>query len=299
MSRLPDLEGLAIFAKVAELHGIRAAAADLSLSTPTVSKAITRLENRLGCRLFNRTSRRLVLTEAGQQLSQRAARLVADAEAAEALLQAQSAMPRGQVRLGAPMSFGIGRVAPLLPAFLAQYPQIAIDLHLSDARVDLIADGFDILLRIGTLTDSSLVVRRLASVARLTVAAPAYLDRFGRPSHPSELSDHACFGYAYLPSETLWRFQNAAGEVAAVRPSGRLRVNNGEAAMPALVAGLGIGALPAFIVGEAVADGRLEAILPGWITPETALHLLMAPGEPRPARIRVLADYLARRLSQP
>jgi DNA-binding transcriptional LysR family regulator len=206
---------------IAELRAVSAAAADLGLSPPTISKALARLEHRLGCRLFNRTSRRLVLTEAGEQLAQRAARLLADGEAAESALLEHSATPRGQVRLGAPMSFGIRQVAPILPAFLARYPQVSVDLHLSDARVDLIADGFDMLLRIGVLDDSSLMVRRLASVPVLTVAAPCYLHRRGRPAHPADLESHACFGYAHMPSQPLWRFRTRRGRMSLSGPQVR------------------------------------------------------------------------------
>ena len=234
MSRLPDMEAMAIFARIVETRGITAAAADLGLSVPTVSKALTRLEHRLGARLFNRTSRRLVLTEAGHHLAERATRLLADAEAAEAALRDDAVEPQGTVRLGAPMSYGVGQVAPLLPAFLARYPRISVDLDLSDAPVDLIAAGFDALLRIGTLANSSLMARRLAAVPRVVVAAPSYLRRRGRPLHPADLLDHDCFGYAYQ-GQASWRFRNAAGEEVAVTPSGPLTVNNGEAMLPALL----------------------------------------------------------------
>jgi DNA-binding transcriptional LysR family regulator len=297
MSRLPDFEAIAIFAKVVETRAITAAAADLGFSPPTVSKALARLEQRIGARLFNRTSRRLVLTEAGQQLAHRAARLVADAESAETDLLTHSVTPQGLVRLGAPMSFGVSHVAPILPEFLSQYPLISVDLHLSDARVDLIADGFDAVLRIGALRDSSLIARRLASISRLIVAAPAYLARHGRPAHPAELAHHSCFGYAYLQEQNVWRFCNAQGEEVIVRPSGPLHVNNGEALMPAVMAGLGIAALPSFVAGAAVADGRMESILGEWSTPETALHLLTAPGSPQPTRVKVLVEFLTRKLS--
>jgi DNA-binding transcriptional LysR family regulator len=296
MSKLPDMEAMAIFAKVVEIRGITAAAADLGLTAPTISKALSRLEKRLGARLFNRTSRRLVLTDAGRDLADRAARLLADAEAAESAMVAQSASPRGTVRLAAPMSFGVREVAPILPDFLAQYPDVSVDLHLSDALVDVIGDGFDLALRIGELPDSSLLARRLAPVPGMIVAAPAYLDRRGRPAHPGELAHHDCFGYAYLRTRDAWHFSNATGDKVSVRPTGRLRVNNGDALLPAVMAGLGIAALPAFLVRDAVDDGRLEQILPDWRGSRSSLYLVTPPAGPRPVRVQVLADFLAGRL---
>jgi DNA-binding transcriptional LysR family regulator len=298
MSKLPDMEAMAIFAKVVETRGITAAAADLGLSAPTISKALTRLEKRLGSRLFNRTSRRLVLTDAGRDLADRATRLLADAEAAESALVAQSATPRGTVRLAAPMSFGVREVAPILPAFLAIYPDVAIDLHLSDALVDVIGDGFDVALRIGELPDSSLLARRLAPMPGMIVAASTYLDRRGWPTHPAQLTDHDCFAYAYLRTRDTWHFSNEAGEQITVRPSGPLRVNNGDAMLPAAIAGLGIAALPAFLAGAAVADGRLQQILPDWRASQASLYLMTPPAGPRPVRVQVLVDFLARRLSR-
>jgi DNA-binding transcriptional LysR family regulator len=231
-------------------------------------------------------------------LSERAARLLADGEAAENEALAQSTVPRGLVRLAVPMTFGVKNVAPLLPEFLETYPEVSIDLHLSDATVDLIGEGFDAGLRIARLPDSSLIARRLCGMPRYTVAAPSYLKRHGRPTHPMQLADHRCFGYAYLSTPNIWHYTNAAGEQANVRPGGPLRVNNGEAVMPVLLAGLGIADLPDFIVGEAIASGEVEVILKGWKQPEGAVHLVTPPGGPRPARVEVLAEFLLKKFAK-
>jgi DNA-binding transcriptional LysR family regulator len=297
MSKLPDFDGLAIFAKVVEMRSFAGAASELALSKATVSKAVTRLEERLGARLFNRTSRQLALTDAGQRLTERAARLLADGEAAENEALAQSVVPRGLVKLAVPMTYGVKVIAPLLPEFLAAYPEVSVDLHLSDATVDLIGDGFDAGVRIGSLPDSSLVARRLSRMPRYTVAAPSYLEKYGRPTHPMHLAQHKCFAYAYLSTASVWHYTNAAGEQASVRPSGQLRVNNGEALLASLIAGLGIADLPGFIIGEALASGKVEAILKDWGQLEGSVHLVTPPGGPRPARVEVLAEFLAKHLS--
>ncbi len=224
--------------------------------------------------------------------------MLADAEAAQDALLAQSAAPRGLIRLAAPMSFGITELAPVLPDFLQQHEQVSIDLHLSDALVDVIGDGFDIVLRIGTLTDSSLLARPLGPVPGVIVAAPSYLNRRGRPTHPADLAHHDCFGYAYLRTRDTWHFASTTGEQVSVRPSGRLRVNNGDAVLPALIAGLGIAALPEFIARPCVADGRLEQILADWSGSSSSLYLVTPPNGPRPVRVQALADFLVQRLSR-
>jgi len=297
MSKLPDLEGLAIFAKVAETRSFAAAAAELKLSKATVSKAISRVETNLRTRLFNRTTRRIVLTDAGRQLSSRAAHILAEGEAAEDEALARSTAVRGPVRLAAPMSFGVLHLAPLLPEFLATYPGVSIDLHLNDAMVDMIGDGFDAAVRIAALPDSSLVARRLCGMPRYLVGSPTYLSKHGKPRHPLHLAEHLCIGYAYATTPDTWRFTHKNGKSATVRPSGPLRVNNGDAMMPALIAGTGLGILPEFIVRDALADGRLERLLPDWSVPSGSVYWVTPPGGHRPRRVDVLGEFLAATLS--
>src|SRR5260221_3799999 len=226
---LPDLEAWAIFAKVAEAGSFTAAAAELGLSGPTVSKALGRLEARIGERLIHRTSRRFALTETGRVLAVRDGSILAESEAAEAEAQDQSAAPRGRVRLAAPMSFGLRHVAPALPAFLAAYPEVSVDLQLDDRIVDLVAQGIDIAVRIADLPDSSLVARRLCPVRRWVVGAPAYFARHGTPQRPRDLERHACLGYSYLATGERWHFTNAEGVEEAATVRGALSATHAEA----------------------------------------------------------------------
>jgi DNA-binding transcriptional LysR family regulator len=299
MSRMPDFEGLAMFAKVAEERSYAGAARALGVSVATVSRAVTRLEDRLGGRLFNRTSRRLALTDFGQGLAERATRIYAEAEEVEHLARATTSRPHGLVRLAVPMSFGLRSVAPILPDFFRRYPEVSVDLHLSDAVADLIGEGFDAALRIAVMKDSSLVARLIVPVRRFIVAAPSYIARHGLPRHPDDLAAHHCLGYAYRAKRDVWRLTNAAGEEATVTPTGPLRVTNVDALLPTLLEGLAIAELPEFIAAEHLAAGRLQAILPGWRLPEGGIYFVTPTARARAAKVDALSDFLISRLSHP
>ena len=299
MTKLPDFEGLAMFAKVAEERSYAGAARSLDVSVATVSRAVSRLEDRLGGRLFNRSSRRLALTDFGRGLADRAARFYAEAEEIEHAALDTAMCPRGIVRLAAPMAFGTRWLAPILPDFFRLYPDIGIDLHLSDEKVDLIGDGFDAALRIAVLEDSSLVAKRLAPVRRFIVATPAYLARHGRPGHPDDLAAHPCLGYAYRARRDVWRFANEAGDNATVTPAGPLRVTNVDALIPTLLAGLAIAELPEFIAADLLRTGAVEALLPDWSMALGGLYFVTPTARARSAKVEALSQFLTERLSRP
>jgi DNA-binding transcriptional LysR family regulator len=297
MSKLPDFEGFAMFAKVAEEGSFAAAAATMGVSVATVSRAVTRLEERLGGRLFNRTSRRLALTDYGHMLAERAAKIYADAEEAEDIARETSSRPRGLVKLAAPLSFGARWVAPLLPEFFRTYPDISVELHLTDTHADLIGDGFDAALRIAIMEDSSLAARLIAPVRRFVVASPTYLSRYGRPQHPHDLGAHQCLTYANRSKRDVWRFTHKNGEECTITPTGALRATNVEALLPTLLAGLAIAELPEFAATQYFPDKQLEPILTDWRLPEGGLYFVTPTARARPAKVSALADFFISRLT--
>jgi len=296
MARLPDLKGLAIFAKVAECRSFANAARELRLSKATVSKAVSRIEARLGARLIVRSAQRFELTHMGRQLVGRAAHILAEAEAAEDFGHSAARTPRGVVRLAAPMSYGLRYVAPLLPEFLAAFPDISVDLQLSDARSDVVGEGFDAAIRIAVEPGASLVFQRLYEMPRFLVGSPKYLKAHGRPKHPLHLTQHRCISHSYTMNTEAWRFTKGS-KFLSVRPSGPLRVNNGDAMMEALIAGIGVGILPMFFLREALESNLLETLLPDWSIPLGAVYWVTLPEKPLPRRVEVLRDFLIGRLT--
>jgi len=295
---MDKLTSMAVFAHVVEANSFTSAATQLGMSRSAVSKAVAGLESRLGARLLNRTTRRLALTEVGQAFYERCARIVAEAEDAELAVSHLQATPRGTLRVNAPVSFGSLHLAPLLPDFLIRHPEVRVDIALVDRMVDLIEEGYDLAVRVGTLQDSSLIARRLADTHLVVCAAPAYWDRRGRPHEPQALSQHSCLTYAYQHNPNEWPFMGPKGRFS-VRVSGPLLANNGDLTIAAARAGLGVAVLPSFLCGADLAAGRLEAVLSEWMLPPGGIHAVYPHARHLSAKVRAFIDFLVERLSPP
>lgn len=294
---LPDYEGWACFAAVADSGSFTAAATSLGLSKASVSKAVTRLETSLGIALLHRSSRVVTVSTAGERLLGEAQAMVAAATAATEGARGDRADLAGPVRLAAPMSFGIKVLGGPIAAFLDRHPAVEIEVMLSDARHDLVAEGIDLGLRIASMEDSSLLARTIAPIAASVIASPAYLEKHGTPRHPLDLSGHRLIGYGHRERAMPLRFHRD-GEEATVIPTGPLFANNGDIMIPLLAAGGGVAVLPDFIAEEALAQGEVVRILTDWAMPQAFLHLLSPPSRLRPARVRALADHLVETLKR-
>lgn len=289
---LPDFEGWAIFATIAETGSFTGAAEVLGLSPASVSKGLARLEASLGLTLLNRTTRRVSLSSAGRDLLPEAQAMLSAAQVAvESAREGRGALA-GPIRLTAPMSFGIRALGAPLATFTAAHPDVTLDVMLSDDHCDLVAESYDLALRIATLTDSSLLTRTVAPVPLALVASPAYLAAHGAPVHPMELGEHRVFGYGHRRQPQMMRFFRGE-ESAAVTPGGPLFANNGDIMVPLLVAGQGLAILPRFIVAHELAIGTLVPLLTDWALPDPQLQILMPPSRRRPRRVDALVDHLA------
>lgn len=293
MDRLTEI---AIFVAIAEHGSLSAAGRALGLGASAVSKRLAGLEARLGARLITRTTRALTLTEAGTTFLGHCQAILAQAEAAERAVGAAQRAPQGTLRLAAPMSFGVRRLAPILPEFLAAHPGLRLDLEFSDRYVDLVEDGFDLALRIGDLADSTLTVRRLGVMPVHLVASPAYLAARGQPGSLAELAGHDHLVYALQRDGEGWLMPEE-GRLQRVPLRARVRANTGEALVAAAMAGLGIARLPEFLVADGLARGALTRVMPACVAPPVAVQALLPPGRHMPAKTRVILDFLLRRLA--
>lgn len=293
MDRLTEMEA---FTRVVELGGFTGAAKKLGLSKSAISKHVAALESRLGARLLNRTTRRVSPTEIGLAYFDKAQAVLGAAREADAMATAMQGAPTGELKISAPLSFGLRHIAPALAGFLGLYPNVSARLHLDDRRVELVAEGFDLAIRIGEMPDSSLKARRLAETEMNFVAAPAYLDRRGEPMNVDELSDHELLHYTNLSSGNSWKLKSSDGAERSVRIGGRLSVNNGDALACAALDGLGIALSPHFIVAEHLASGGLVEIMRRHRPEPVGIYAVYPSGRFLQPKLRVFIDHLAEAL---
>jgi DNA-binding transcriptional LysR family regulator len=290
---MQSLTDIAVFVKVVQLASFTAAAEALDMSQPVVSKSVTRLEEKLGARLLNRTTRRLSLTEAGSELYRRGVRALEEIENAELEVARFQTEPRGLLRVSAPMSFSILHLGATIQTFLDRNPGVTIELTLDDRQVDLVEEGFDVAIRIGRLQESSLVARKITPCRQVLCASPAYLAKRGTPERPEELLEHNCIVYSFLSNSREWRLTDSAGELHVVPINGSIHSNNGLVNRAAAVTGSGIVLLPTFYLGDQLRSGELKPILCQYRPPEIALYAVYPERRNLTPKVRAFVDFLA------
>jgi len=287
VTAISDLE---IFARVARTGNMSAAGREMALSPAVVSKRVSLLEDRLGARLFQRTTRQLTLTETGEGYFKRVVDILSLVEEAEDFVSRRNTKPRGILKVTAPTSFSRRHLTPHIASFLTRYPDIEIDMHLTDAFVDIIRDGFDLAIRIGELQDSSLVARKLAGDHRILCAAPSYLQKHGNPKSVADLEHHSCIGAGL---QEAWRLEGPDGNKQAKIHS-NIRTNSADFVREALIAGLGIGLRATWDVGQELISGELVRVLPEYRGPSTlAIHAVYPSRDFMPAKVNVFIEHLA------
>jgi len=284
------------FAAVVDAGSFVAAAEGLGHSKAAVSRRVADLEARLGSRLLHRTTRRLSLTPEGEVFLSRCRELLSDLEEAEAEIASRSGQAAGLLRLNAPVTFGIRRLAPLWAMFRDRHRKVRLDITLSDRLVDLVEEGYDMAIRIGALRSSSLIARKLADTRLVVCASPAYLEAHGTPSTPEEIADHAVIGYSYWSAGEEWRLEGPGGTVT-VRTNPIIHSNNGDTCREVAVAGQGIILQPEFVVGDDISTGRLVELMPDYQAGNLGVYAVYPSRRYMPPKIRALIDFLVEQLS--
>lgn len=296
ITMLESLSGLAAFATSAEAGGFAAAGRRLGLSASAVGKAVDRLETRLGARLLTRTTRSLALTGEGEVVYRHVATILQSLQDAEREVRLMQHVPRGRLRISVPTVLGRHAVLPALGDFRTRFPDLMIDIDLSDMMVDIVREGFDVTVRLGELEDSTLRARRIGPHRFVTCAAPAYLDRHGEPQVPADLADHSCIQYRFPTTgrPEIWAFHDVA-----IRPvSPAIVLNDGAALRDAALAGLGIVQAPAYLVTDDINSGRLRAILTGSTAERGGVWLVWPPSRTQAPGVRAFIDFMADRIAR-
>lgn len=284
-----------VLVAVVEEGSFTAAAERLNISKSHASRQVADLEERLGVRLLNRTTRHVSTTPEGETFVERCAHLMEELERAERALTQRRTDPVGTLRLAAPMTFGVDYLSPVLAEFLDTYEGLEVDAHFSDRKVDVVEEGFDVAVRVGALEDSSLIVRKIREVEGYITASPSYLEAHGRPDHPEELADHSCLLYSYLSAGERWVFERGGDEVT-VPVSGPLRANNGEALIEAARRGIGVVLSPEFISNQAVEKGDLVRLFPEWTIQSGAVWALYPHRRHLAAKVRRFVEFVDERI---
>ncbi len=295
---MDKLSSLRAFVKVVETSSFSEAGRRLRLSRSAVSKYVAELEEDLGVQLLSRTTRRVTPTENGQAYFERALAILADLDAADHSVSQAQATPRGLLRVNAPMSFGTMQLGPALAGFMKQYPELQIQLALSDEHVDPVQDGLDVTLRIADLESSSLIARRIMPIERVVCASPAYLKQHGTPKHPTELRNHDCLTYGYLSTGNQWKLTGKDGD-HWVNPRWTLCANNAEVLRDAAAAGRGIALLPVFIAAAELKAGKLQTLLTDYHAPPLSLYAIYPPTRHLAVKVRLFIDYLVETFAKP
>ncbi len=288
---MDTLDAMRVFVAVVERNGFSAGAQALDMSTAGVTRQVAALEKRLSTRLLHRTTRRVSPTSAGAAYYAQCVRLLAEFDALEASIGAQALEPSGMLRINAPVSWGIARLGPLLAGYRQRFPQVELDLALSDRLVDMVEEGYDVAIRITREPSPALIARRLGQ-ARITLcAAPSYLAARGTPRTPQDLEQHDCLGYSYWASGNQWPLQGPGGETR-VTVNSILQANNGDVLREAAIAGMGVILQPDFLLEDALADGRLVRVLPEWDVPAIGIFAVYTSRSHLAPKVRSFIDYL-------
>lgn len=287
-----------VFTRVVDTGGFSAAARSLNLSPSAVSKQITRLEDRLGVRLLTRTTRRLSLTEEGDAFYHRVKRILADIEEAEQAVSMTKVSPRGYLRVTTSVAFGESQIVPIVPEFLDRYPEVTLELSLSDGVVDLVEEGFDLAVRMGKLSSSAMVARKLGENRRRIVAAPSYIEKFGMPQAPDDLNHHNCLCFAGHPYLNDWPFRHPDGRRQVVRVHGNFVANNGQSIYDLLVSGHGISRAAEFLICKDLSDGRLVELLGDYLEDDPSpIHAVYPDPRHLSPKVRAFIDYLVEKFT--
>lgn len=296
MARLDEIE---TFVAIIEEGSLSAAARRSGLALSAVSRRLKDLEARMGVMLLRRTTRSQSLTEAGQEFHLRCRQILSDLDEAEASLRDKSGGLSGRIRMAAPVSFTALHLSGLLSDFLAAHPQVTLELDLSDQRLNLVEEGYDLALRIGRLEDSGLIARRLTVIRHLPVAAPGLIARLGQPERPEDLADFPALRYLSARRRAAWRFRRPDGSDGQVSLKARMLCNNGDVLVRSAVQGLGLCLEPTFVTAPAIAQGQLVPLFADHIWSDNAAYIVFAPGRVQPRRVRALIDFLAKALPDP